>query len=313
MKLTHYTYKCHYLLQSDIDQKKYTRRSITANHRYQIDIDCKYHTTYINVSSEDKEISNMDLGVDFSAPTVKFKRNMSRMFLNFIVSGKGRFNGQPFEAGQFYYTLPLEKHTVESDSEDPFVSVWISLRGTYANRIATELSKKSEEKIMALERPGDIMKITKTLIYDTSLGETSTSYLKSLIGIYLSYVQAPNEETRHPEIYATEKTALFISECKKYVRNNLSTVTVADMAAEQHYNAKYFSRAFSKIMGMTPSEYITDVRLEWAKSSLINSEFTINEIMEAIGYDHRNGFNAAFKKKYGYPPAEYRKKNKKDI
>ena len=35
------------------------------------------------------------------------------------------------------------------------------------------------------------------------------------------------------------------------------------------------------------------------------------EIMEAIGYDHRNGFTIAFKKKYGDPPASYRRKSKK--
>lgn len=311
MKFTHYTYKCRYLLTSDIDQNKYTRRDVTANHRYQMNPDHKYHTSYINVLSEDSEILNLDLGVDFSAPGIRFKRDINRLFLNFVIKGKGRINDQPFEAGQFYYILPLEKHTVESDPNDPFVSVWISLMGTHMNHIIKELSKKSSLRILSLDRPTDVMNITKTFLYETNLGETSTSYLKSLIDIYLSYVQPPSEDVQYSELYATEKIANFIKESKKYVRNNLKTVTVADLAAAQHYNVKYFSRTFSKVMGMTPSEYITDYRLEWAKSSLMNSELTINEIMEAIGYDHRNGFNAAFKKKYGHPPAEYRRKMKR--
>ena len=64
-------------------------------------------------------------------------------------------------------------------------------------------------------------------------------------------------------------------------------------------------------MGMTPFEYITDCRMEWAKNALIHSNLSIEEIMEAIGYDHRNGFTIAFKKKYGDPPASYRRKSKK--
>lgn len=310
MKFTHYTYKCRYLLDSDVEQNKYTRRDITANHRYQIDVDCKYHTTYITVASEDPDFASLDLGVDFSAPGIKFKRKMERLFLNFVIKGKGSINGQPFSAGQFYYTLPSEKHTVQSDANDPFISVWISMRGDYIHEIAKELESKSAQRILRLERSTDVMSITKTLLYDTNLGETSTSYLRFLIGMYLSYVGAQNEDEQHSDVYATDKMARLVKESKKYVRNNLRTVTVADMAAAQHYNVKYFSRTFSAAMGMTPSEYITDFRLHWAEGALVNSDLSINEIMEAIGYDHRNGFNAAFKKKYGHPPAEYRRMKK---
>ena len=65
-------------------------------------------------------------------------------------------------------------------------------------------------------------------------------------------------------------------------------------------------------MGITPSEYITDCRLEWAKNSLAYSDLSVAEITEAIGYEHRNGFAIAFKKKYGYTPSEYRKKIKRE-
>jgi AraC-like DNA-binding protein len=51
--------------------------------------------------------------------------------------------------------------------------------------------------------------------------------------------------------------------------------------------------------------------MEWARNSLVNSELSIIEIMDAIGYDHRNGFTNTFKKKYGCTPAEYRKNQHK--
>ena len=80
----------------------------------------------------------------------------------------------------------------------------------------------------------------------------------------------------------TDKTAQLLHKAKAYVRKNLKCVTVADMAEDQHYNRRYFSSVFTEAMGMKPSEYITDCKMEWAKNSLINSDLSITEIMEAI-------------------------------
>ena len=63
-------------------------------------------------------------------------------------------------------------------------------------------------------------------------------------------------------------------------------------------------------MGMSPLEYSTDCKMEWAKNAITHANPSTAEIMNAIGYEHRNGFSKAFKKKYGCSPAEYRKKIK---
>ena len=310
MKFTHYDYKNFYIPSADIAIGKRKKAGGVVSQRSQLNLDHEYHTTWINIFTEDVEITNFDLGVDFSLPDYTKSRSIDRLYLNFITRGKGHINGVPFSAGQFYYTLPNESHTIKSDKDDPFVSVWISLKGLYAQYIANELNKKSKSKIMAFERRNDIMELTKTFLYTINLGETSTSYLKSLITIYLSYITS-NQTTKYPEAFDTEKTTNLIKESKAFVRRNLKYVTVADMAEAQHYSVKYFSHVFTEATGMKPYEYITDCRMEWAKASLTYSDLSITEIMEAIGYEHRNGFNIAFKKKYGCPPAEYRRKNKK--
>ena len=310
MKFSHYDYKCVYFETSDDAPKKYIPKVFTASSRSEINIDLDYHTSSVCIYTEDAEFEQFRLGVDFSPPGSKLKsRTHNRLFLNFIIQGKGQINGVPFSAGQLYYTLPLQKHTVETDLNEPFVSVWMAISGTYAQHIVNDLNKISKNKIMGLKHPTDIMKITKILLYETNLGETTTSYLKSLINIYLSYITS-TDNLEDYEWFGMGKEDKFIREAKIYVRKNLKTVTVADMAAAQNYNVKYFSREFTKAMGMSPLEYITDCKMEWAKNAITHSNPSTAEIMNAIGYEHRNGFSKAFKKKYGCTPAEYRKKIK---
>ena len=311
MKFTHNDYKCWYFLPSNEGNGKYERRRIVANQRYQINLDFEYHTSWVNIYTDDTEFESFDLGLDFSHPNhITKNRCMNRLFLNFVIKGKGKFNGEPFSAGQFYYTLPNETHTIEADADEPYVSAWLSVTGTYTEHIINEIGKKSSEKIMSLERRKEILEITKTFLYSVSIGETSVPYLKSLINIYLTYITS-DKDAEYPEVFATEKIAQLVHKAKSYVKNNLKTASVADMAAAQHYNQKHFTRVFTEAMGLTPVQYIIDCKMEWAKHALEHSGLSITEIIEAVGYDHRNGFSIAFKKKYGCTPSEFRKSTKK--
>lgn len=313
MKFIHCEYRCLFFLPDETSQGKYEENLIVTNQHPQAHLDHKYHTTYIRICTEDKDLEKFNLGVDFSHPGfVLSKRCEDRLYLNFVIKGKGRINGEPFSAGQFYYTRPLESHTIESDEQDPFVSVWMTIDGTYSQEIIAKLKKIETNNIFALKDSSDILRLTELLLYKTSLNKRTTSYLRSLIDIYLSYV-ASNDLFDPQHMPISEKTAKFIREAKVYVRNNLKDVTVADMAEAQHYNTKYFSRIFTEATGMTPQEYITDCRMEWAKNSLIYSDLSISKIMDSVGYSHRNGFTAAFKKKFGCAPSEYRKKIKMSL
>ena len=311
MEFTHHDYKCLFFRQSENANQTYEKIPFTASNRSEIITNHEYHTSWICIYSEDKAIEKFCLGVDFSPPgSLLPNRCEDRLFLNFVIRGKGVINGKTFSAGQFYYTAPLHVHTIETDQNEPFVSVWLSVEGTYAYHIINRLNQISSDTMLRFDHRLDVMNLTKTFLYETNLGDMSTSYLRSLIDIYVAHVKK-GEQTKLPEIYATKKIAKLIRESKIYVRKNLRHATVAEMAAEQHYNTNYFSRVFTEAMGMTPLEFITDCKMEWAKNSLTHSNLSIEEIMEAIGYNHRNGFTIAFKKKYGCPPASYRRKTKK--
>ena len=309
MTLGNYIYKHSYYLSSEYSQDIFDLKEIISPNRPEIQPDHVYYTTCITISQKSTDLLSMGIGISFS-PTDSYIRSRCRekMFLNFIIKGKGTINGKPFCGGQAYYTRPYETHTVISDPVDPYVSAWISIEGAYVQKVLDEINKKSTKSILPIENGEDIFELTQTLLFKTNVGETSISYLKALIDIYLFYLR-PDEEEAEPEVFATEKIAMVIREAKAYIMENLKYVTVADLAEHLHYNKRYFSGIFTDAMGMNPSEYINDCKMEWAKNSLINSSFSISEIMESIGYEHRNGFTVAFKKKYGCPPAEYRRKH----
>lgn len=70
----------------------------------------------------------------------------------------------------------------------------------------------------------------------------------------------------------------------------------------------HFCRIFSEVFGESPYQYISKMRIEQAKSLLITSKLSINDICEMVGYTSVGSFSFLFRKKTGLSPTQYRSK-----
>ena len=66
----------------------------------------------------------------------------------------------------------------------------------------------------------------------------------------------------------------------------------------------------NNMLGITPSDFIRNVRLKHAAELLANSDRPINEIADLVGYQTHKSFTQNFKKMFGILPSEYRGKGK---
>ena len=92
-----------------------------------------------------------------------------------------------------------------------------------------------------------------------------------------------------------------------YTNQDLNILYVAD-----HFKLSpaYLSRIFKKELGIGPAEYLQKIRLEAAKKLLLETDMTVKEISEAVGYQYVLTMNRAFKKSLGITPSQYISENK---
>ncbi len=96
-----------------------------------------------------------------------------------------------------------------------------------------------------------------------------------------------------------------VSFCTKNFTENLSL----SMLEEQlHLNKYYISHLFSGKLGLKFNDYINSLRVSEACRYLLNTDFSITDISEKVGFNTLRTFNRAFIKQKGVPPTEYRKK-----
>lgn len=91
---------------------------------------------------------------------------------------------------------------------------------------------------------------------------------------------------------------------KKHFKEPISLEIVSDYVG---FNATYFSSLFKKETDSTFSEYLTGVRMEKAKELLKETNLSVANICEEVGYNDTKHFSKGFAKYTNLKPNEYRK------
>lgn len=94
--------------------------------------------------------------------------------------------------------------------------------------------------------------------------------------------------------------------------NFAENLSLEMLAASIHVNPSYLSRIFQKETGDTFGEYLTERRMKEAKRLLTDTNKTVQQVGEAVGYNNDKYFMNLFKKRMGETPGSYRKVNRND-
>lgn len=94
---------------------------------------------------------------------------------------------------------------------------------------------------------------------------------------------------------------------KSYIQNNFrSQISLSELSSLVGMSESYFSRYFRTHQGISYSQYITGLRMNYAVSRLKTSEDSISKISEDVGYYSVSGFIKSFTKYFGAHPNQFR-------
>ncbi|MGO4546311.1 AraC family transcriptional regulator [Paenibacillus sp. 2TAB23] len=91
---------------------------------------------------------------------------------------------------------------------------------------------------------------------------------------------------------------------------NLSLTLLSDRF---QISSKYLSQLFKESIGQNFSDFLIGLRIDYAKRLLRNSDVTVQEISDMMGYANATSFIRVFKKIVGLSPGQYRETQTKSI
>lgn len=108
-----------------------------------------------------------------------------------------------------------------------------------------------------------------------------------------------------PHTQVTEAPA--IRQALDYIGSNyLSNPSVKQLASLVNLSEKRFIMNFKNTVGLSPGQYINQLRMRKAVELIGNTDKKVSEIAQILGYADQYAFSKAFKRSFGESPANFR-------
>ncbi|MEN6326282.1 MAG: AraC family transcriptional regulator [Syntrophomonas sp.] len=272
------------LPKAPVDQFKiYSNQSFTIiNTSYVETGECKCSQYHFLIPIKNMPVIKMDSKVYKLKPNSIFPCNPDQS--HSIVSD----GGQGFKS----FVLYMDKTFLESVSYSMFGSELIEFQNSYFE-LDTEIKNLINSFVQeaSAQQPGAELNLQ-------SLGiQAAVALLRS--GKHTGSYEMINVEEHQGNI-SIKKSIEYMME--NYDKN----ITLDELAYESNYSQYHFLRLFKTGTGMTPFEYLLQIRIEKAKSLLRCTRLSINQISDFCGFSSSSHFAQVFKRKVKVSPSRYR-------
>jgi AraC-like DNA-binding protein len=137
-------------------------------------------------------------------------------------------------------------------------------------------------------------------------------YYNEMINSYLTQILigAYRKEPREFDFINTNMTSVIYS-IEKYLEENfMSDIRISDIADSYYVSLNYLSKCFHALSGYTPKQYLSQCRIANAKSMLIHTDASVQNIAIKCGFNDVNNFIRKFKEETGITPYKYKENSK---
>ena len=187
--------------------------------------------------------------------------------------------------------------------ESNFIDTEISHIIKYSAR----LRDREREPVQILSSPELFEAATKLLEEAASGKSASDLYIKSYIYYIMGYLYRNEIMSDREEFYKTKEVQKILPALSYINDRHSEDITLDEVSALLGFDPGYFCRIFKSATGATFTEYLNFVRVSKSEKHLINSNMSILEISEAVGFSSVSYYNRIFKKYHNCAPSLYRK------
>lgn len=167
---------------------------------------------------------------------------------------------------------------------------------------------QEDEKYIKLRRFISILlyeAVSKLDDYEDQIEDTLLDMMYHLLNQF-HYLFYEEESLREDDIQLERYHRIM-----KYLSNNyMNKVSLQDIAKQEFLSSQYLSFKIKEVFGHSFNEYLNQIRVEESTKLLLDTDKSIGEISEDVGFSHVRYYNKHFKIHYKSTPVQYRKKYK---
>jgi AraC-like DNA-binding protein len=226
----------------------------------------------------------------------------------YITKGEGIFESgnckkQTVKEGTVILLFPGEWHRYKPKRETGWEEYWVGFRGTTAENFVKNNFISPKNPVLHIGMQERVFSVLSEIIEETS-GEKSgyQPYVSGAVMYLLGFIHSLEKKKNHADAAEAivDKGRLIL---RRDIDQNFPIDQVAD---ELQVSYSWFRKAFKTYTGMSPGQYLLQLKMERAKIFLTDPSKSIKGISYELNFKSRFYFSKLFKRKTGLSPENYR-------
>ena len=241
------------------------------------------------LSSEFVSIENLSVGRNISESGFFDIKQRTHCALAYRISGEVEFfvDGETIKSvpGDVFY-MPSDKGYTAKYTDGEIIVLHFNTKENPGK--AKNVSCKNSDEIYRLFLKAELL-----------WQEKSPGYRHFTAGVFyeiMGLISEANAKNKQPDFFRNT-----VSEINKRFRD--SKICISEICRSHGISETYFRNLFKLYYDTTPVEYITRLRLEYAKN-LLYSGYTVETAAALSGFSDAKYFSRVVKKHYGCTPSE---------
>lgn len=237
-------------------------------------------------------------------------RRLQEYQIVYIANGRGAYEGEGTEtmtvnAGTIMLHFPGVWHRYKPDMATGWEEFWVGFDGHYAEYLMQQDCFDPRQPLVNIGFNIEFLQVFLRLIdivKDEGVAhrQISSCLVIQLLGlVYASALINDKTKLRHEQIVHLIRLRMH-----EDWSQNLDFQAVA---ATHNVSYEWFRKAFKHVTGISPGQYLLNLKIEKTSQLLLETSMTIAEIASRAGFESEFYFSRIFKKKTGVSPGEYRK------
>jgi len=236
-----------------------------------------------------------------------------------VLKGRGNYNANgninTIENGTLMFIRDFDIHGYRSDTDAYVEHINLAFTKETLNTLFKYLGKgfPSDILLSAKNSPSVILseheknKLLNSLSELMTPGDAEVMKTKmriKLVEIFTKYFNNYSEEESDIPLWL-EITYEKMQKPENFIEGLSKMYKISGKTPE------HLSRCMKKYYGITPSQLVTDMRINHCRNLLLSSNLPVTEICYECGFENMSWFYNVFQKKFGITPKQYREKYSK--
>ena len=243
--------------------------------------------------------------------SVPHTHNHAELF--YIVGGKGQFLIEdelyPVNTNHLVIINPNVTHTEVSLNAQPLEYIVLGIEG-----VELSMTENSNGQFCILDH-FESMDITSSLRNILREMEQKQPGYEDICQAFMEILIIRLMRSTGLSVPAEPQNSVGNHQCaavRRYIDHHFKeSLTLDQLADEAHMNKYYLSHAFKQEYGISPINYMISRRLEESKYLLAETDLSMSQIAQLLGFSSLSYFSQVFRKTQGLSPMEYRQDNKR--